>query len=98
MRERMQEAERRGWRRAPGRRPATGTPGPGAAAAGGGVRAGADRGCGCWMPGGREVTDRRLAGVISDVSLLDLTLLTSAEELAAITRISDVAIVLVPGP
>jgi hypothetical protein len=48
------------------------------------------------MPGGREVTDRRLAGVISDVSLLDLTPLTSAEELAAITRISDVAIVLVP--
>jgi hypothetical protein len=42
------------------------------------------------------VTDRRLAGVISDVALLDLTPLSSAEELAAITRISDVAIVLVP--
>ena len=42
------------------------------------------------------MTDRRLAGVISDVSLLDLTPLSSAEELAAITRISDVAIVLVP--
>ena len=42
------------------------------------------------------MTDRRLAGVISDVSLLDLTPLSSAEELAAITRISDVAILLVP--
>ena len=35
------------------------------------------------------MTDRRLAGVISNVSLLDLTPLSSAEELAAITRISD---------
>jgi hypothetical protein len=42
------------------------------------------------------VTDRRLAGVINDVALLDLTPMTSAEELAGITRISDVAIVLVP--
>ena len=42
------------------------------------------------------MTDRRLAGVISDVSLLDLTPLSSADELAAITRISDVAIMLVP--
>jgi hypothetical protein len=42
------------------------------------------------------VTDRRLAGVIKDVALLDLTPLTSAEDLAGITRISDVAIMLVP--
>jgi hypothetical protein len=42
------------------------------------------------------VTDRRLAGAIEDVDLLDLTPLTSAEDLAGITRISDVAIVLVP--
>jgi len=42
------------------------------------------------------VTDRRLAGVIQDVAMLDLTPMTSAEELAGITRISDVAIVLVP--
>jgi hypothetical protein len=42
------------------------------------------------------VADRRLEGVIEDVALLDLTPLTSAEDLAAITRISDVAIVLVP--
>jgi hypothetical protein len=41
------------------------------------------------------VTDRRLAGVINDVAMLDLTPMTSAEELAGITRISDVAIVLV---
>jgi len=42
------------------------------------------------------VTDRRLAGVIQDVAMLDLTPMTSAEELDGITRISDVAIVLVP--
>ena len=42
------------------------------------------------------MTDRRLAGVIQDVAMLDLTPMTSAEELAGITRISDVAIVLVP--
>ncbi len=42
------------------------------------------------------MTDRRLAGVISDVAMLDLTPLTSAEDLAGITRISDVAMVLVP--
>jgi len=42
------------------------------------------------------VTDRRLTGVIKDVGLLDLTPMTSAEDLAGITRISDVAIVLVP--
>jgi hypothetical protein len=42
------------------------------------------------------VTGRRLAGVIQDVALLDLTSMTSAEDLAGITRISDVAIVLVP--
>jgi hypothetical protein len=42
------------------------------------------------------VTDRRLAGAIEDVDLLDLTPLTSAEDLAGITRISDVAILLVP--
>jgi len=42
------------------------------------------------------VTDRRLAGEINDVALLDLTPLRSAEELAGITRISDVAIILVP--
>jgi len=42
------------------------------------------------------VTDRRLGGEISDVALLDLTPLSSAEELAGITRISDVAIVLAP--
>jgi hypothetical protein len=42
------------------------------------------------------VTDRRLAGEIKDVAMLDLTALTSAEELAGITRISDVAAVLVP--
>lgn len=44
------------------------------------------------------MTDRRLAGVIQDVAMLDLTPMTSAEELAGITRISDVAIVLVPAP
>ena len=42
------------------------------------------------------MTDRRLAGVINDVALLDLTPMTSAEELNGITRISDVAIVLAP--
>ena len=42
------------------------------------------------------MTDRRLAGVIQDVAMLDLTPMTSAEELDGITRISDVAIVLVP--
>ena len=42
------------------------------------------------------MADRRLAGEINDVALLDLTPLRSAEELAGITRISDVAIVLVP--
>jgi hypothetical protein len=44
------------------------------------------------------VTDRRLAGEINDVALLDLTSMTSAEDLAGITRISDVALVLVPEP
>jgi hypothetical protein len=44
------------------------------------------------------VTDRRLEGVIRDVAMLDLTSMTSAEDLAGITRISDVAIVLVPEP
>jgi len=44
------------------------------------------------------VTDRRLEGVIRDVAMLDLTPMTSAEDLAGITRISDVAIVLVPAP
>jgi hypothetical protein len=42
------------------------------------------------------VTDRRLGGEIKDVALLDLTPLTSAEDVAGITRISDVAVVLVP--
>jgi hypothetical protein len=42
------------------------------------------------------VPDRRLAGVIEDVAMLDLTPMASAEELAGITRISDVAMVLVP--
>jgi hypothetical protein len=42
------------------------------------------------------VTGRRLEGVIRDVPLLDLTPLTSAEDLAGITLLSDVAIVLVP--
>jgi len=42
------------------------------------------------------VTDRRLAGVIEDVAVLDLTPMTSAEDLAGITRIRDVAMVLVP--
>jgi hypothetical protein len=42
------------------------------------------------------VTDRRPTGVIEDVEILDLTPMTSAEDLAGITRISDVAIVLVP--
>jgi hypothetical protein len=42
------------------------------------------------------MTDRRLEGVIEDVDTLDLTPMGSAEDLAGITRISDVAIVLVP--
>ena len=42
------------------------------------------------------MTDRRLAGEIEDVALLDLTPMTSAEDLAGITRISDVALLLVP--
>ncbi|HEV8373746.1 MAG TPA: hypothetical protein VGR68_11130, partial [Actinomycetota bacterium] len=42
------------------------------------------------------MTDRRLEGVIRDVAMLDLTPMTKAEDLAGITRISDVAIVLVP--
>jgi hypothetical protein len=42
------------------------------------------------------VTDRRLEGAITDVDMLDLTPMTSPEDLAGITRISDVAIVLVP--
>jgi hypothetical protein len=42
------------------------------------------------------VTDRRLEGAIRDVAMLDLTPMTSAADLAGITRISDVAIVLVP--
>ncbi len=42
------------------------------------------------------MSDRRLAGVIEDVALLDLTPMTSAEDLAGVTRISDVAIMLVP--
>ena len=44
------------------------------------------------------MTDRRPTGEIRDVALLDLTPMTSAEDLAGITRISDVAIVLVPEP
>jgi hypothetical protein len=44
------------------------------------------------------MADRRLAGELKDVALLDLTPLTSAEDLAGITRISDVAMVLVPEP
>ena len=44
------------------------------------------------------MTNRRLEGVIRDVAMLDLTPMTSAEDLAGITRISDVAIVLVPAP
>jgi hypothetical protein len=42
------------------------------------------------------VTDGRRSGEVSDVALLDLTSMTSADELAGITRISDVAMVLVP--
>jgi hypothetical protein len=42
------------------------------------------------------VTGRRPEGAINDVAVLDPTPMTSAEELAGITRISDVAIVLVP--
>jgi hypothetical protein len=39
------------------------------------------------------VTDRRPEGVIEDVPMLDLTPMTSAEDLAGIARIRDVAIV-----
>jgi hypothetical protein len=42
------------------------------------------------------VTDQRLAGEIRDVAMLDLTPITSAEDLAGVTRISDVAMLLVP--
>lgn len=42
------------------------------------------------------MTDRRLQGVIRDLAMLDLTPLRSAEDLAGITRLEDVAIVLVP--
>jgi hypothetical protein len=42
------------------------------------------------------VTEARPTGVIEDVALLDLTSMTSAEDLAGITRIRDVALVLVP--
>ena len=42
------------------------------------------------------MTDRRLEGVIRDVAMLDLTPLTSADDLAGITRLEDVAIVLAP--
>jgi hypothetical protein len=42
------------------------------------------------------VTDRRLTGEINDVAMLDLTALSSAEDLAGVTRISDVAALLVP--
>jgi hypothetical protein len=42
------------------------------------------------------VTDRRLAGVIADVAMLDLTAMSSAEDLADITMIKDVAMVVVP--
>jgi hypothetical protein len=44
------------------------------------------------------VTDRRLQGVIKDVAMLDLTPLTSADDLAGIARLEDVAIVLAPEP
>jgi hypothetical protein len=42
------------------------------------------------------VADRRPQGEIEDVAVLDLTPMTSPEELAGITRISDVAVLLVP--
>jgi hypothetical protein len=42
------------------------------------------------------MTEGRLEGVINDVAVLDLTPLTSAEDLAGITRLHDVAVVLVP--
>ena len=42
------------------------------------------------------MNDRRLTGVIEDVALPDRTPMTSPEDLAGITRISDVAILLVP--
>jgi hypothetical protein len=41
-------------------------------------------------------TDRRLAGAISDVAMLDLTAIGSAEALADVTAISDVAMLVVP--
>jgi hypothetical protein len=44
------------------------------------------------------VAESRLAGVIEDVEMLDLTPMTSAEDLAGITRIRDVAMVLAPEP
>jgi hypothetical protein len=42
------------------------------------------------------MADRRLQGEINDVAMLDLTSMTSAEDLAGITRISDVPLLLVP--
>jgi hypothetical protein len=42
------------------------------------------------------MADRRLEGEINDVAMLDLTPMTSAEDLAGITRISDVPLLLVP--
>jgi hypothetical protein len=42
------------------------------------------------------VTEERLTGVIEDVAMLDLSTLASAEDLAGITRIRDVATLLVP--
>jgi hypothetical protein len=42
------------------------------------------------------MADRRLEGEIHDVAMLDLTPMTSAEDLAGITRISDVALLIVP--
>jgi hypothetical protein len=44
------------------------------------------------------MAERRPAGAIEDVALLDLTSMTSAEDLAGITRFRDVAMVLVPEP
>lgn len=42
------------------------------------------------------MTETRLEGTIKDVAVLDLTPLTSAEDMARINRISDVAVVVVP--
>jgi hypothetical protein len=42
------------------------------------------------------MSDRRLAGEIQGVEMLDLTPMTSAEDLAGITRISGAGIVLAP--